>query len=586
MTKRTKILGGVGAAMAAAITAVVMLTGGTTNVPAGGDVQAAINAATAPATIVLEASATYPAFTMKSGITVQSSRYAEISGRVAKDSPLLAKVRGTANGDPVVTVPMDVDNWALNGLDISTASEKVVTYDLVRIGEGKQLQKTAAQAPANGSISKSYIHGWPNQDIVRAVALNGAATSITDCYLSETHSTQAESQAIGSWNGLGPFKIINNYLESAGEVIMFGGADSAAPELMANGVEIRRNHLFKPLTWLNSHFVVKNLLELKAARNVIIDGNVMENNWGGTRPDGTQWGQDGSAVLFTVRNQECNAPWSTVESVTFTNNTVLNATGAGLNFIGMDNEVTAEFGKCVPPSTSGQGARVTVRNNVFDKIKGTFVQLNGFDDVTIENNTHLQSGNTILFFGKAQSQRFIYRNNVTQEREYGIRDESGTEGIAALDKMTPGYVFDSNTMATPYTKNPPNNNYVASLTISSDYRTPYIGDGANIDTLLAAQAGVISGPIPTPSVSPSIQPSPSATGTVVPLPSPTATLAPSPSPTVSPSPRPSPSPVSPPCLTTAWPSSISGQNAKLQERRAQGCYPVRRTNNGMEYARP
>lgn len=543
-----RVLAGAGAMLAAAITAVVMLTSGNVvNVAPGGDVQAAINSATAPATIVLEAGATYPAFKLKSGIIVQSSRYAEILGRVPKDSPLLAKVRSTANGDPVVTVPMEVDDYALNGLDIQTASESVITYDLVRIGEGKQTQKTAAQAPANGSISKSYIHGWPNQNTVRAIALNGATTSITDCYISETHSTEAESQAIGSWNGPGPFKIINNYLESAGEVIMFGGADSAAKELMANGIEIRRNHMFKPLAWLTSHFVVKNLLELKAARNVVIDGNVLENNWGGVRPDGTQWGQDGSAVLFTVRNQDCLAPWSTVEDVSFTNNMVLNATGAGVNFIGMDDEVTAEFGKCNPPSTSGQGARVRISNNVFDKIKGTFLQLNGFNDVTVENNTHLQGGNTILFFGKQQSQRFIYRNNVTQEREYGIRDETGTEGTAALEKMAPGYVFASNTMATPHTKNPAGNDYPPALVIGSDYRTPYVGDGANVDAILAAQAGVT--PSPSPSVSPSVSPvvpSPSPTSTV-PLPSPTPTATPTATPTPQPSPSPSPSPRLPNC---------------------------------------
>ena len=49
-------------------------------------------------------------------------------------------------------------------------------------------------------------------------------------------------------------------------------------------------------TYAGIHWSVKNLLELKMGRNVIIDGNVLENSWGDA--------QIGYAVLFTVRNQD------------------------------------------------------------------------------------------------------------------------------------------------------------------------------------------------------------------------------------------------------------------------------------------
>ena len=93
-----------------------------------------------------------------------------------------------------------------------------------------------------------------------------------------------------------------------------------------------------------------------------------------------------------------------------------------------------------------------------------------------------------------------------------------------------------------------------------------------------------STPTPQPSVSPTVTPVP----TIAPLPSPSPKPSPSPSPTPIPSPRPSPSP-SPtlaPCQSTSWPSSAQGQNSKMDERRAQGCYPVRRNGNAMEYGRP
>lgn len=69
---------------------------------------------------------------------------------------------------------------------------------------------------------------------------------------------------------------------------MFGGGSSA---LSPADIEIRRNHLFKPLSWKpgqpnfvggasGNPFVVKNLFELKNAQRVLFEGNILENTWG------------------------------------------------------------------------------------------------------------------------------------------------------------------------------------------------------------------------------------------------------------------------------------------------------------------
>src|SRR5262249_38836706 len=50
-------------------------------------------------------------------------------------------------------------------------------------------------------------------------------------------------------NGSGPFRIVNNHLEAAGENLMFGGADPAIPQQIPSDIEICHNHFFKPLTW-------------------------------------------------------------------------------------------------------------------------------------------------------------------------------------------------------------------------------------------------------------------------------------------------------------------------------------------------
>src|SRR5207245_167581 len=82
-----------------------------------------------------------------------------------------------------------------------------------------------------------------------------------------------------------------------------------------------------------------------------IDGNLFERAWAHA--------QSGFAIVFTVRNQDGRAPWSTVEDVTFVNNVVRHA-GAGVNLLGRDD---------VRPSRPS--ARLLIANNLFEDIGRT-----------------------------------------------------------------------------------------------------------------------------------------------------------------------------------------------------------------------
>lgn len=570
----------------------VMMQPRTITVAPGQSVQDAINSASLGDTIIVQAGAIYPVnldLPAKTGtgfLDIKSSRTSELplGARVGPgQAHLMAKFESRVNAEPVVKTRVGAHHYRFTGIEFATSSPDVYVYDLIRLGESKEVQKDLSHVPGHFVIDRSYIHGWPTQDVQRGISLNSAETTISNSYISDIHGVGYDTQAIAGWNGPGPFHIINNYLEGAGENILFGGSDSATEALMPGNIEIVRNHIFKPLSWKVGdpsfipimrngevkHWTVKNSLELKAARNVVMDGNIIENNW----PDG----QVGIPVLFTVRNQDCTASWSTIQNISFTNNTVKNATG-GLNFLGKDNEAEPEFGKCPAGTTSVRGSGAIVSNNLFHNINGPFLHLNGYYNVTIEGNTHLQTANLTTIYGEP-SHGFKYTKNLTVDQPYGIWTEQGI-GVEGLNKMVPGWVWENNVMGNPYAEGqyPPGNLYPKTVPLPSDFKSPYPGIGADITILKASQGGTgVVVPLPSPIFTPT--PSP-------PTPTPTATPTPKPSPTPTPTPKPTPIPtpsvIPPQNVTTcsigkvcywAWPSDQPRRVAAWNNAISYGCDP-------------
>src|SRR6185295_8362416 len=169
----------------------------------------------------------------------------------------------------------------------------------IALGDGGAAQNDLSTVPSGLALDRLYIHGDADRGQKRGIALNADQTTITGCYISDIKAIGQDSQAIGGWNGPGEYIIENNYLEAAGENIMFGGGDPSIPDLTPTKIMVRNNFLSKPLAWREKgapRWQVKNLFELKNARGVTIERNVMERSW--------QQAQSGYAVLFTVRNQD------------------------------------------------------------------------------------------------------------------------------------------------------------------------------------------------------------------------------------------------------------------------------------------
>ncbi|HSQ19847.1 MAG TPA: hypothetical protein VLR92_05675 [Blastocatellia bacterium] len=426
------------------------------------DFQAALESAKPGDVIALQAGATFTGnFTLprKEGLgwiiirsAAKDDKLPPAGSRITPAfGPVMPKLV-SPNADGVISTAPGAHHFRFVGVEFTTAPGWAKNHGLILLGDGSDNQRSADAVPHDLIIDRCYIHGNPTVDLRRAIALNSASTAVIDSYISEVHEGGADSQAICGWNGPGPFKIVNNYLEAAGENVMFGGADPHIPNLVPSDIEFRRNHCSKSLSWMpqhpsyaGKHWSVKNLFELKNARRIVVDKNVFENNWVD--------GQSGFAILFTVRNQEGTAPWSVVEDALFSNNVVRHS-AAGVSFLGRDNN-----------SQSEQVKRVLIRNNLFDDIgskqwgnNGRFLQIAETIDVVVDHNTVLNTGNIIAAYGQP-NRGFVFTNNIVPHNEYVVIGDGAGIRNATLDKYFPGCVFKKNVISGGRSSAYPADNY-------------------------------------------------------------------------------------------------------------------------------
>jgi hypothetical protein len=196
-------------------------------------------------------------------------------------------------------------------------------------------------------------------------------------------------------------------------------------------------------------WTAKNLIELKNAQRVVLDGNYFENNWDGF--------QQGYAIVLTPRNQENRAPWSAVRDITITNNRVVNV-AAAINVLGTDD---------IHPSQQFQN--LLVRNNVFEINtamggRGLFITMtSGPTNITIDHNTIISTG-TIVNVGGPAITGFTFTNNMARHNTYGVQGTGYGIGLSTLNHYFPGYVFKGNVLAGGNASLYPSGNYFPTVT--------------------------------------------------------------------------------------------------------------------------
>jgi hypothetical protein len=411
-----------------------------------GDLQAALDRARPGDVILLDPTAEYvgnfvlPAKEGDGYITIQTAidpaRVVGPDGRIQpEEADLLATIRSPNAAAAISTAP-GAHHWRLRWLEIAGSGGG----DLIRLGDGSRAQNRMDDVPHHLVIDGCYIHGHPTAGQKRGVALNSATTAIVNSHISSIGRVGQETQAIAGWNGPGPYVIENNYLEAAGINFMLGGADPAIHGLVPADATIRRNHFAKRLAWRGGQWPVKNLLELKSARNVRIEWNLFEYNW--------LHAQAGSAIVLKSWNQEGGAPWSVVEDVAIRYN-VIRHVGSAFNLLGRSYDHPAEIAR-----------RITIEQNLVYDVSaekwgghGRFMLVgDGPEAITVDRNTVIQDGSFVQVYGSANEQPLPVRgfrltSNLALHNEYGIKGDSRAVGRDTLSAYFPNATVRGNVLA-------------------------------------------------------------------------------------------------------------------------------------------
>ena len=165
----------------------------------------------------------------------------------ASSANVTAKIVYNSGGSGPISFSEGANHYRFIGLEITRDSPALTIYNLTSFSNN------------NGGdhiiFDRVWMHGTAQEETTRGIMLGASRhVAVVDSYFSDFHcisktGTCVDSQAIAGGLGkgeMGPYKIVNNFLEGAGENIIFGGGPATA---VPADIEIRRNHLFKPLTW-------------------------------------------------------------------------------------------------------------------------------------------------------------------------------------------------------------------------------------------------------------------------------------------------------------------------------------------------
>ena len=418
-------------------------------VPAGANLQDAIDAAQAGDELLLAPGAVYSGnFLLRNKgvlngwITIRTDvSDASIGAPGTRMTPSraasanLAKIV-TPNIYSAITTELGANHYRFTGVEFAVSSSVTDMNVLVRTGENLNTQNSAATTAGYLIFDRTYIHGNPSGQLKRCVMMNGAMTAVVDSWLGDCHSNVSDSQAIVGWNGPGPYLIQNNHLEGGHEVIMFGGGGVTTQNVSPSDITIRGNHIMRPASW-KGVWQAKNLIESKHARRMLIEGNVIENTWADA--------QAGFAFVMKSENQDWNTPWTQTTDITIRNNRIRNV-GSVFNLAANPSGAPA-----VP------AARFVITDNIVENVGTgqfggdgrTFQLLPGLSDIVLMHNTVVSASGqnpAAIYLAGGGISRLVVHSNVLHHGYAGVKGDAVGEGTASLNTFASGALYTNNAM--------------------------------------------------------------------------------------------------------------------------------------------
>lgn len=443
-------------------TAMPLVAGRTISVAPDGDLQRAINAAQPGDEVVLPAGATYQgAFVLprKSGkgfVTIRSNGALPPPGSrvIPAHAQHLARIVASGAQRPALRTQPGASGYRLIGLEVTASTSIRRLNTLIALGDGSRAQDAPEKIPERIILDRMWIHGHEQLNLRRCVALNSGATAIIGSTIEACHDDGFDAQAVWGWNGPGPYLIENNYLEGSSENVGFGGGVPQIKGLVPSDIIIRRNHIAKPASWKGSRWLIKNLIEFKAARRVLIEANLIEGVW--------VHGQPGYALVFTPRSEDgACATFCTLQDVTFRYNHVRNI-GSFLN-------LAADAGR----DLTYPAARLRFEHNLIEKVnvrpftaQGRLFLLQdaGLADVAFVHNTALGDDVIALFSGRSMHRIEFDANVLGSQKGYGLWGGGQPQGTRAIAFSVQDWKFTRNVViGPPATGHPPGNWFVRNI---------------------------------------------------------------------------------------------------------------------------
>jgi hypothetical protein len=429
--------------------------GATIAVSATGDFQGALNSASCGDTITLQAGATYSAgqyvlpakscddqhwiiirtSAADSSLPPEGTRitpcYVGVTSLPGRpvfpcNSPakVLATISYPGTGQGPIILANGANHYRLLGLEITRTANNGKAVDALIVHE-----KDGATSQI--VYDRLYVHGTPKDETRRGVdTAGGTSIAVQDSYISDLHCNVlcTDSQAVSGGTGdlpMGPLKIDDNFLESAGENILFGGGP--ATQTPAD-IEIRFNHLFKPMFWMQGQPgftapapLVKNHFELKNAQRVLFDSNILEDDWGG-------FTQHGFSIILTAKNQgeadgDHVCPICEVTDITVRYVTISHVGGAIIIGNNLSGDAAPHAGK-----------RFSVHDVIADDISeakynghGVFMQIGTIANPLLQDVqvTHITAfpDHTVLNVGGPNTVKipgFVFSNSIVAAGEYPV----------------------------------------------------------------------------------------------------------------------------------------------------------------------